>query len=275
MATAPAFQYSTARSSRPPSRPPSSPGSTSRMAWRWTASATSSSPTPATTSDGGAAQRHHHHRRLRVQRPAGRGGGRLGDVFVADARNDRVKEVMPNGTINTVGSGFSIPTGVAVDAPATSSSPTPATTRSRRSARRHHQDHRLRVQRPDRRGGGQRGRRLRRRLRQQRGEGGLAQRHHRRPSAPGSPTRPAWRWTRPATSSSPTRATTRSRRCWPTAPSDPRLRVQRAQSGSRWTPRRRLRRRLGQQPGGRAGADDDRRLALVRCRPTAQAASAG
>ena len=39
-----------------------------------------------------------------------------GDVFVADAGNNAVKEVLANGTIRTVGSGFSSPHGVAVDA---------------------------------------------------------------------------------------------------------------------------------------------------------------
>jgi hypothetical protein len=39
-----------------------------------------------------------------------------GDVFVADTSNNAVKEVLPNGTILTIGSGFNFPTGVAVDA---------------------------------------------------------------------------------------------------------------------------------------------------------------
>ncbi len=39
-----------------------------------------------------------------------------GDVFVADSGNNAVKEVLPNGTINTIGSGFAFPAGVAVDA---------------------------------------------------------------------------------------------------------------------------------------------------------------
>ena len=39
-----------------------------------------------------------------------------GDVFVADYGSTAVKEVLPNGTINTIGSGFSEPQGVAVDA---------------------------------------------------------------------------------------------------------------------------------------------------------------
>ena len=39
-----------------------------------------------------------------------------GDVFVADPGDDVVLEVLPNGTVLTVGSGFSSPTGVAVDA---------------------------------------------------------------------------------------------------------------------------------------------------------------
>ena len=39
-----------------------------------------------------------------------------GDVFVADTINNAVKEVLANGTILTLGSGFNIPYGVAVDA---------------------------------------------------------------------------------------------------------------------------------------------------------------
>ena len=39
-----------------------------------------------------------------------------GDVFVADSGNNEVKEVLPNGTILDIGSGFSLPRGVAVDA---------------------------------------------------------------------------------------------------------------------------------------------------------------
>jgi hypothetical protein len=39
-----------------------------------------------------------------------------GDIFVADSRNNAVKEILPNGIVQTVGSGFSDPTGVAVDA---------------------------------------------------------------------------------------------------------------------------------------------------------------
>ena len=39
-----------------------------------------------------------------------------GDVFVADTFNNAVKEVLPGGTIKTIGSGFSYPLGVAVDA---------------------------------------------------------------------------------------------------------------------------------------------------------------
>ena len=38
-----------------------------------------------------------------------------GDVFVADYGNNAVKEVLPNGTIKTIGSGFNGPYGVAVD----------------------------------------------------------------------------------------------------------------------------------------------------------------
>jgi streptogramin lyase len=38
-----------------------------------------------------------------------------GDVFVADTDNNAVKEVKPNGSIITIGSGFILPTGVAVD----------------------------------------------------------------------------------------------------------------------------------------------------------------
>ena len=39
-----------------------------------------------------------------------------GDVFVADYGNNAVKEVLPDGTIKTIGSGFNGPYGVAVDA---------------------------------------------------------------------------------------------------------------------------------------------------------------
>jgi sugar lactone lactonase YvrE len=40
----------------------------------------------------------------------------VGDIFVADAGHNAVKEVLPDGTIRTLGSGFNIPAGVAVDA---------------------------------------------------------------------------------------------------------------------------------------------------------------
>jgi hypothetical protein len=39
-----------------------------------------------------------------------------GDVFVTDHGNNAVKEILPGGTIQTIGSGFLIPYGVAVDA---------------------------------------------------------------------------------------------------------------------------------------------------------------
>ena len=38
-----------------------------------------------------------------------------GDVFVADSGNNAVKEVQPNGSILTIGSGFNLPSGVTVD----------------------------------------------------------------------------------------------------------------------------------------------------------------
>ena len=49
-------------------------------------------------------------------RPAGVAVDAAGDVFVADLGNNAVKEVLPNGTIKTIGSGFNHPGGVAVDA---------------------------------------------------------------------------------------------------------------------------------------------------------------
>ena len=39
-----------------------------------------------------------------------------GDVFVADTVNNAVKEILPNGMIKTLGSGFNQPEGVSVDA---------------------------------------------------------------------------------------------------------------------------------------------------------------
>jgi DNA-binding beta-propeller fold protein YncE len=39
-----------------------------------------------------------------------------GDVFVANPSNTAVEEVLPSGSILTLGSGFNNPTGVAVDA---------------------------------------------------------------------------------------------------------------------------------------------------------------
>jgi hypothetical protein len=39
-----------------------------------------------------------------------------GDVFVADENNNAIKEVLPNGTINALGAGLKQPIGVAVDA---------------------------------------------------------------------------------------------------------------------------------------------------------------
>ena len=62
-----------------------------------------------------------------------------GDVFVADTRNNAVEEILPDGTVKTIGSGFKQPVG---------------------------------------RGGGRPGRRVRRRHRQQRRQGGAARRHH-------------------------------------------------------------------------------------------------
>ena len=110
--------------------------------------------------------------------PAGVAVDAAGDVFVADTDNNAVKEILPNGTIMTLGSGFLHPQGVAVDAAGDVFVADTATTPSRNPAQRHHHDPRLRVQRPDRRGGGRGRRRLRRRLRQQRRQGGPAQRHH-------------------------------------------------------------------------------------------------
>ena len=56
-----------------------------------------------------------------------------GDVFVADTGNNAVKEVLPNGTIKTIGSGFNGPTGVAVDAAGDVFVADTGTTPSRRS----------------------------------------------------------------------------------------------------------------------------------------------
>ena len=67
-------------------------------------------------SQGGRAERHHPDHRLRVQPPSGVAVDAAGDVFVADTGNNAVKEVLPDGTILTIGSGFSGPSGVAVDA---------------------------------------------------------------------------------------------------------------------------------------------------------------
>jgi hypothetical protein len=47
--------------------------------------------------------------------PSGVAVDKSGDVFVADYHNNAVKEVLPDGTIKTIGSGFSNPFGVAVD----------------------------------------------------------------------------------------------------------------------------------------------------------------
>jgi trehalose utilization protein len=48
--------------------------------------------------------------------PLGVAVDNAGDVFVADDYNNTVKEVLPDGTIKTIGSGFHEPYGVAVDA---------------------------------------------------------------------------------------------------------------------------------------------------------------
>src|SRR5262249_12030099 len=40
----------------------------------------------------------------------------FGDVFVADTRNGAVKEILPGGTVRTLATGFNKPAGVAVDA---------------------------------------------------------------------------------------------------------------------------------------------------------------
>jgi hypothetical protein len=62
------------------------------------------SPTVATTIGSGFSS------------PEGLAVDAAGDVFVANAANSAVKEVLPNGTIKTIGSGFINPGGVAVDA---------------------------------------------------------------------------------------------------------------------------------------------------------------
>ena len=56
----------------------------------------------------------------------------LGDVFVADFYNNAVKEILPDGTIKTIGSGFSARRRWRWTRTATCSSPTPATTPSRK-----------------------------------------------------------------------------------------------------------------------------------------------
>ena len=52
-----------------------------------------------------------------------------GNLYVANAGNDTVSKVTPAGTVSTFASGFNDPDGLAFDAPATSTSPTSATTR--------------------------------------------------------------------------------------------------------------------------------------------------
>ena len=90
--------------------------SASQQAWRSTRPATSSSPTLAITPSRSLAQRHHQDHRLSTSSPSGVAVDAAGDVFVADTGHNAVKEVLPNGTILTIGSGFSQPRGVAVDA---------------------------------------------------------------------------------------------------------------------------------------------------------------
>ncbi len=50
-----------------------------------------------------------------LSQPAGVAVDAEGDLFIADAKNNRVVEVMPDGTQITIGSGLSDPLGVAVD----------------------------------------------------------------------------------------------------------------------------------------------------------------
>ena len=145
-------------------------------AWRWTRRATSSSPTPATTPSRRSCPTAPSSPSARGSTiPTGVAVDAAGDVFVADYGHSAVKEVLPDGTINTIGSGFSHPEGVAVDATGDVFVADTATTPSRR----------------------------------------FCPTAPSSPSARGSPTRAAWRWTRPATSSSPTPATTPSKEVLP------------------------------------------------------------
>ena len=87
------------------------------MAWRWTRPATSSSPTYVNS----AVYEVLPNGTINTigsgfNEPRGVAVDAAGDVFVADSGNRAVYEVLPNGTINTIGSGFDFPAGVAVDA---------------------------------------------------------------------------------------------------------------------------------------------------------------
>ena len=184
--------------------PPSAPGSASRTAWRWTARATSSSPTPPTTPSRRSCPTAPSSPSAPGSTTRRRGGGRRRRRLRRRHRQQRRQ----GGACPTAPSTPSAPGSATRPAlrwtpPATSSSPTRQQRGQGGAARRDHHDHRLGVQRAD-------------------GvavdaagdvfvaDSGNSRSRRSRPTAPsppsarGSATRTAWRWTRPATSSSPT-----------------------------------------------------------------------
>ena len=139
-ATTALFQYSTSPTFTPTVQTTIATGFAPSPAWRRTRRATSSSPTSAANA---------------------------------------IDEVLPDGTIKTIGSGLFLPFGVAVDAAGDVFVADPGRQhRQGSAAQRHHPHRRLRVLRPARRGSRRGRRRLRRRHRQQRRRGGDAQRHY-------------------------------------------------------------------------------------------------
>ena len=75
--------------------PPSAPGSVARRAWRWTAPATSSSPTRTTTDRGGEGRRHPDHLGSGFAFPSGVAVDGSGDVFIADTGNNQSRRCCP------------------------------------------------------------------------------------------------------------------------------------------------------------------------------------
>ena len=154
-----------------------------------------------------------------------------GDIYIADTCNNRVQEIaasnhtqwgiaMTAGDVYTVAGQAAGPTGCRGDG-GPGHPVLPRRPLERRRRRRRRPVHRRHRQQPDPGGPGRQrhpvgpaddGRRHVHHRRQLDRDGRLLRRRRRRPPRPCSTTRRRWPWTRPATSTSPTRTTTGSRR---------------------------------------------------------------